>query len=106
MFLLQFQGIPGRELKLTLQDTGLTDLPKEVLHQLGDATQLSLVIEGNNSALRTIANPNSQFRREPYVTYLENLDLNEDMSISCSCETGYCENLLIKYNAQKVYFLN
>ncbi len=78
----------GRQLKLTLEGTRLTDLSADVLHNLGDVTQLSLSIEGNNSALKTIANPNKQFRREPFVTYLESLELDEELTLSCSCENG------------------
>lgn len=78
----------GRRLKLTLQDTGLTDLSYDVLHFTGDATQLSLAFLGNNSALRTISNPNSQYRQEAFATYLEDLEFDEGMILSCSCETG------------------
>ncbi|ODM96941.1 Chaoptin [Orchesella cincta] len=86
-----FDEVEGRQLKLIIDNTGITDLPNDVLHHLGDATQLSLKITGNNSALKTISNPNSQYRKEPYVTYLETLELDESMTLSCSCETGWIE---------------
>ncbi|CAL8100961.1 unnamed protein product [Orchesella dallaii] len=86
-----FEEVGSRQLQLVIDGTGITDLSDDVLHQLGDATQLSLKITGNNSALKTISNPNSQFRKEPFVTYLERLELDESLALSCSCETGWIE---------------
>jgi len=83
------QQVQNRQFHLEIRDTGITDLGTGVLQDFGEANEISLEIRGNNSLLKSISNPNSQFKPEPFATYLTHFQTDSDFTIACSCESGY-----------------
>lgn len=85
------QGAQASSLSLTLHNTTLSGLPKDIFHRVGNVYNLSISIDSNNKKINTIPNPHSALHPNmPGKVFLTKLSVHF-MTVMCDCDIGWVE---------------
>lgn len=88
---MSFQGVQSSALKISIINTTISVLPRNLFHKIGDAYNLTIDIDSNNKMIGSFPNPHTatHLNMEDQV-YLIDLNLHY-VSFSCDCEIGWVE---------------
>lgn len=78
-------------MQITIFNTTLSGLPPKIFQKVGDALNISIVVDSNNKKLISMPNPHSAMHLNMAdKVYLTDLSL-KFTSFSCDCEVGWIE---------------